>query len=104
MAGMAAACMAFGGVAIQMGESDGSAMAKEMTTTTTPTAEPKARWSEKRECPPWHLNSLETIVPENLPRPSAPRRWEAVGNRYLTKDAPPVKVTVTSSRNNCFSM
>lgn len=90
--------MVFGGVAIQMG----SAMAKEMT---TPTAEPKARWSDKRECPPWQLNSLETIVPENLPRPSAPRRWEAVGNRYLTKDAPPVKgVTVTSSRNNCFSM
>ncbi|EPS70011.1 hypothetical protein M569_04752, partial [Genlisea aurea] len=35
------------------------------------------RWSEKRSCQPWQLNSLETIVPENLPRPSAKRRWES---------------------------
>ncbi|GAV68069.1 hypothetical protein CFOL_v3_11572 [Cephalotus follicularis] len=58
------------------------------------------RWSEKRVCPSWHLNTLETIVPENLPRPSAHRRWEAVG---FTKNAPPVKVTVKSS-SSCFSM
>ncbi|XP_031257729.1 uncharacterized protein LOC116115734 [Pistacia vera] len=60
------------------------------------------RWSDKRMCPPWHLNSLETIVPENLPRPTARRRWETV--RY-SKNAPVVKVTtVRSSSNSCFSM
>ncbi|KAG5026664.1 hypothetical protein JHK86_022578 [Glycine max] len=26
-----------------------------------------------RTCPPWQGNSLETIMPENLPRPSARR-------------------------------
>ncbi|KAF5748218.1 hypothetical protein HS088_TW04G00169 [Tripterygium wilfordii] len=61
-----------------------------------------SKWSDKRRCPPWHLNSLETIVPENLPRPSAHRRWEAVG---FTKNAPAVKVVVTVKRTtNCFSM
>lgn len=96
--------MVIGGVVIPMGEDDGSAIAKETKTMTPLVAESKARWSEMRTCPPWHLNSLETIVPENLPRPSAPRRWEAVGNSYLSKDAPRVKLTVTSRRNNCFSM
>lgn len=62
-----------------------------------------ARWSDKRMCPPWHVNSLETIVPENLPRPSAHRRWEAIG---FSKNAPAVKVTtgITTIRNTCFSM
>ncbi|KAF8402204.1 hypothetical protein HHK36_013156 [Tetracentron sinense] len=32
------------------------------------------RWSDKRMCPPWQMNSLEIIVPENLPRPSAHRK------------------------------
>jgi len=36
------------------------------------------RWSDRRECPPWRANSLENIVPENLPRPSAPRRFDSV--------------------------
>ncbi|CAL1388202.1 unnamed protein product [Linum trigynum] len=36
------------------------------------------RWSDKRMCPSWQHNSLETIVPENLPRPSASRRSESV--------------------------
>lgn len=59
-----------------------------------------ARWSDKRMCPPWHLNSLETIVPENLPRPSARRRWETV------KNAPVVKETSVrgSSSKECFSL
>ncbi|KAJ4828261.1 hypothetical protein Tsubulata_012070 [Turnera subulata] len=63
-----------------------------------------SRWSDKRMCPSWNQNSLETIVPENLPRPSAHRRWEQVG---LSKNAPPaVKSIVRLGRtsNNCFSM
>lgn len=63
------------------------------------------RWSDRRICPPWHLNSLETIVPENLPRPSARRRWEEVGN-VKNVPAPAIKVIVKSrsSSNNCFTM
>ncbi|XP_052210251.1 protein CHLOROPLAST VESICULATION [Diospyros lotus] len=62
------------------------------------------RWSEKRACPPWRVNSLETIVPENLPRPSARRRWEAVGH---TTTAPPVKTGAGSGGGaiiNCFAL
>lgn len=64
------------------------------------------KWSEKRACPPWQGNSLETIVPENLPRPAARRRYEAV--RSTSKTAPPLSAdTVKLRRNNkesCFSM
>ncbi|TVU20239.1 hypothetical protein EJB05_36439 [Eragrostis curvula] len=37
-----------------------------------------ARWSDRRRCPPWRANSLESFVPENLPRPSAQRRFNSV--------------------------
>ncbi|OMO80586.1 hypothetical protein COLO4_24027 [Corchorus olitorius] len=61
-----------------------------------------ARWSDKRTCPPWTANSLETIVPENLPRPSAKRRWESTG---LSKAAPAAKeTTIRKIRTGCFSM
>ncbi|KAL6848710.1 hypothetical protein ACP4OV_021293 [Aristida adscensionis] len=36
------------------------------------------RWSDRRQCPPWRANSLENIVPENLPRPSVRRRFNGV--------------------------
>ncbi|RCV16425.1 hypothetical protein SEVIR_3G139000v4 [Setaria viridis] len=36
------------------------------------------RWSDRRECPPWRANSLENIVPENLPRPSARRSFNSI--------------------------
>ncbi|XP_010417334.1 PREDICTED: uncharacterized protein LOC104703093 [Camelina sativa] len=64
---------------------------------------PPRRWSDKRTCPPWLENSLETIVPENLPRPSAHRRLELAG---LAKgDAPPVDAVVTRvNRTACFSV
>ncbi|XP_019175702.1 PREDICTED: uncharacterized protein LOC109171023 [Ipomoea nil] len=58
------------------------------------------RWSEKRSCPPWQANSLETIVPENLPRPSSSRRWEIVG--YSSQPAPSVKYV--SKIKQCFSL
>ncbi|KAK4420054.1 hypothetical protein Salat_2418300 [Sesamum alatum] len=59
------------------------------------------RWSDKRACQPWRPNSLETIVPENLPRPSARRRWEATG---FSESAPPVKAVAKakSSAKSCF--
>ncbi|KAL9313319.1 hypothetical protein ACSQ67_018771 [Phaseolus vulgaris] len=63
-----------------------------------------AKWSQKRTCPPWQGNSLETIVPENLPRPSARRRYEAV--RSSSKTAPPLSAPtkIPSYNGSCFSM
>ncbi|KAJ8429981.1 hypothetical protein Cgig2_009667 [Carnegiea gigantea] len=61
-----------------------------------------AKWSEKRVCPPWHLNSLETIVPEDLPRPSAHRKWEWVSSS--SQWAPVVKSSVKSRNTSCFSL
>lgn len=63
-----------------------------------------AKWSEKRACQPWRGSSLETIVPENLPRPAARRRYEAV--RSTSKTAPPLSrpIKLKTNRDNCFSM
>jgi hypothetical protein len=41
-------------------------------------AGPPPRWSDRRRCPPWRVNSLENVVPENLPRPSPQRRFNSV--------------------------
>ncbi|KAM5564601.1 hypothetical protein ABKV19_018932 [Rosa sericea] len=65
-------------------------------------SEKVAKWSDKRICPKWRANELETIVPENLPRPSAHRRWEIVG--FNTRDAPAVKMVARRSTGGCFSM
>ncbi|GMN45210.1 hypothetical protein TIFTF001_014408 [Ficus carica] len=56
-----------------------SAVAKEVPFKPNETVR-VAKWSDRRMCPQWRLNSLESIVPENLPRPSARRRWES---KYL---------------------
>jgi hypothetical protein len=64
-----------------------------------------AKWSQKRMCPSWQGNNpLETIVPENLPRPAARRRYEAVTS--TSKTAPPLSMSVklNSNRDGCFSM
>ncbi|TMW88081.1 hypothetical protein EJD97_019060 [Solanum chilense] len=61
------------------------------------------KWSEKRSCPPWNVNSLETIVPENLPRPVTRRRWENVDYNTTTQSAPEVK-SVTKFSKGCFTM
>ncbi|XP_009609972.1 protein CHLOROPLAST VESICULATION [Nicotiana tabacum] len=63
---------------------------------------PAQKWSEKRSCPPWNGNSLETIVPENLPRPVTRRRWETV-DYTTTQSAPEVKL-VTKFSKGCFTM
>ncbi|KAF8034659.1 hypothetical protein BT93_C0848 [Corymbia citriodora subsp. variegata] len=62
-----------------------------------------ARWSEKRSCPPWRLNSFETIVPENLPRPHGSRKSESIGYSD-PHDAPTLKARATKSNPRCFSM
>ena len=36
------------------------------------------RRSDRRECQPWRANSLENIVPENLPRPSERRGFNSI--------------------------
>ncbi|KAF8726770.1 hypothetical protein HU200_019245 [Digitaria exilis] len=41
-------------------------------------AKARPRWSDRRQCPPWRANSLENIVPENLPRAPARRRFSSV--------------------------
>ncbi|CAK7353514.1 unnamed protein product [Dovyalis caffra] len=102
------ACMVIGSV--EMGGDlvsghENLAMAREMQAVVESKENWKGpRWSDKRICPPWHQNSLETIVPENLPRPSsAHRRWpEVVG--FSKNNAPAVKVIVIEGSNGCFSM
>ncbi|KAK2978116.1 hypothetical protein RJ640_028670 [Escallonia rubra] len=76
------------------------AIAGEMELAVEKTDKNANKWSDKRMCPPWRVNSLENIVPENLPRPSAHRRWEAVG---FPKVAPATKVSTRTS-STCFSM
>ena len=91
-------------VGLEMGNiiagTGGAAGAREIQQLAVQSNEKGQRWSDKRKCSPWQLNSLETIVPENLPRPSAHRRWEAIG---FSGHAPAVKVVTTIS-TKCFSM
>jgi hypothetical protein len=73
---LAAACVVAVGAT---GAVDGAAMATSWGSDGAPheaalvRAQAPARWSDRRQCPPWRANSLENVVPENLPRP-APRR------------------------------
>ncbi|KAK4854058.1 hypothetical protein QYF36_018350 [Acer negundo] len=98
------ACVVIG---LQMGSFE-EAVARDMNNTIPLTTVPKAdrqvpRWSDKRMCLPWNLNSLETIVPENLPRPSARRRLESI--HYSSKTAPVIIISSrSSSSSDCFSM
>jgi len=79
---------------------DGIAIAENMHPIVE--SEKRNRWSDKRACPPWQVNSLETIVPEDLPRPAARRRWEGVG---FTRIAPAVKaVGFRTGHGSCFTM
>ncbi|KAA8525355.1 hypothetical protein F0562_007227 [Nyssa sinensis] len=87
-------CMIIG---LEMGNTVEGAIAVDMQYIAAQSKEKVERWSDRRMCPPWQLNSLETIVPENLPRPAARRRWEAVG---YSRVAPAIKFSAT----NCFSM
>ncbi|KAK2661075.1 hypothetical protein Ddye_007608 [Dipteronia dyeriana] len=100
------ACVVIG---LQMGSFE-EAMARDINSTMPLTTVSNAdlhqvpRWSDKRMCPPWILNSLETIVPENLPRPSARRRLESI-HSYSSKTAPVIIISRSrSSSSDCFSM
>ncbi|KAK2661081.1 hypothetical protein Ddye_007614 [Dipteronia dyeriana] len=93
-------------IGLQMGSFE-EAMARDINNTMPLTTVSKAdhqvpRWSDKRICQPWNLNSLETIVPENLPRPSARRRLESI-HYYYSKTAL-VIIICRSSSSDCFSM
>ncbi|XP_010048257.2 uncharacterized protein LOC104437075 [Eucalyptus grandis] len=79
------------------------AMASEMAAAPKDKVTRIARWSEKRACPPWRLNSFETVVPENLPRPHAYRKSESIGYSD-PHDAPTLKARVAKSNPRCFSM
>lgn len=76
---------------------DFSAMADDLELAVETPSRRVERWSDRRNCPAWQSNSLESIMPENLPRPSARRRWENVG---FGRTAPAVKMTVNA---NCFT-
>ncbi|KAK9101853.1 hypothetical protein Sjap_019107 [Stephania japonica] len=61
------------------------------------------KWSERRACPPWQTNSLETIVPENLPRPFKRRISESIRLPFKTSGSTVVRPTVKANPD-CFSM
>ncbi|XP_020099065.1 uncharacterized protein LOC109717616 [Ananas comosus] len=62
----------------------------------------EVRWSDVRKCPPWHENSLENIMPENLPRPSDRRRYNSV---VAGRTAPGVAgYSVVRYNTSCYSM
>ncbi|KAL1805052.1 hypothetical protein ACET3Z_028120 [Daucus carota] len=62
------------------------------------------QWSNQRRCQPWRLNSLETIVPENLPRPSAHRTWEKVDHSKHKDNATAPSLKSLTNILKCFTM
>ncbi|XP_022132177.1 uncharacterized protein LOC111005099 [Momordica charantia] len=92
--GVAAAGVA---MALQMAGESGAIEMDPITTQKT------MKWSEERMCPQWRFNSLETIVPENLPRPFARRRWDPV--RLPPTTAPQLRATPSATApTGCFSL
>ena len=101
------ACMVIGLEMSNLVIGERHAIAEDMSTMSLvlESSEKVAKWSDKRMCPAWRVNSLETIVPENLPRPSARRGWEKVGYGYsCLNKAPALKVVIKTTGGNCFSM
>ncbi|MQM00812.1 hypothetical protein Taro_033555 [Colocasia esculenta] len=101
-----AACVILGsavGLAEVGGAGDSFAYAAADQTPAAAVVAPSlARWSQVRECPPWHANSLENIVPENLPRPSPRRRSETV---RMSRSAPAIAGSpVGVAREGCYSL
>ncbi|PIA65356.1 hypothetical protein AQUCO_00100671v1 [Aquilegia coerulea] len=62
------------------------------------------KWSDTRSCPAWKMNSLEIIVPENLPRPSSHRRSESITFSKINPNNPITIRLKVSKFTNCFSM
>ncbi|KAM0934947.1 hypothetical protein DsansV1_C29g0206651 [Dioscorea sansibarensis] len=61
------------------------------------------KWSDQRRCPPWQPNSLETIVPENLPRPSIRQRSDGRAS-FPSHTAPKILGFVRTNAAGCFSL
>ncbi|WVZ99678.1 hypothetical protein U9M48_044941 [Paspalum notatum var. saurae] len=81
--GLRRACVAAAAACVVIGAAGGGVAAAAASTppahgAVAVDAAAAPRWSDRRECPPWRANSLENIVPENLPRPSARRRFNSI--------------------------
>ncbi|CAM0953666.1 unnamed protein product [Alopecurus aequalis] len=71
-----------------------------------------SRWSDRRQCPPWHANSLENVVPENLPRPAPRRRSNGVAAAGMAPAPAPAAspdavvpfLALRSGSMGCFSL
>ncbi|KAJ0971266.1 hypothetical protein J5N97_019225 [Dioscorea zingiberensis] len=61
------------------------------------------KWSDQRRCPPWHANSLESVVPENLPRPSSSLRSDGRAS-FSFQAAPRILDFVRANGGGCFSL
>ncbi|RWR77460.1 Histone deacetylase 18 -like protein [Cinnamomum micranthum f. kanehirae] len=95
------ACMIIGSTAGFGVEESGIILAEELRGVGGSEGKVAMRWSDKRSCPQWHANSLENIVPENLPRPSARRRFESVS---IDRTAPALVGVSARNVSGCFSM
>ncbi|XP_004961140.1 uncharacterized protein LOC101776846 [Setaria italica] len=69
------------------------------------------RWSDRRQCPAWRANSLENVVPENLPRAPARRRFSSVSISAAALApapdlvvVPPVLALRPGTGTGCFSL
>ncbi|XP_062179549.1 protein CHLOROPLAST VESICULATION-like [Phragmites australis] len=111
--GLRRACVAAAACAV-MGMADGGGMDLAQGSTAASRADDvvavqvPARWSDRRQCPPWRANSLENIVPENLPRPSARRRFNSItaAERASPALAPDAVAPFLALRSGmgCFSL
>lgn len=100
----AAACVVFG-TAGGSGGVAASAPPRDASVAAAP------RWSDRRECPPWRANSLENVMPENLPRPSARRRFNSVKRAPRKAPAlgpqavaPSPFLALRSGMDDCFTL
>nr|XP_010916068.1 uncharacterized protein LOC105040908 isoform X2 [Elaeis guineensis] len=97
-----AACVILGSSIAGFSAGDGAVIAAGDDLKVMEVSEGKVvRWSDRRKCPPWHVNSLENIVPENLPRPpTGPRSDGFVAH----KNAPKAGAFSIQYRSSCFSL
>ncbi|KAJ8478284.1 hypothetical protein OPV22_022011 [Ensete ventricosum] len=97
-----AACVIIGST-VGLGGGDGNVLAGELRAVEGSQVRKVMRWSDKRRCPPWHANSLENIVPENLPRPSGGRKSDGHAAYGHHMAAPVIGLSI-HHRSSCFSL
>ncbi|KAL6620744.1 hypothetical protein ACP70R_035883 [Stipagrostis hirtigluma subsp. patula] len=109
----AAACAVMAVAADGGGGGGGMALARDTASASSAVVPAAAgvqappRWSDRRRCPPWRANSLENIVPENLPRPSARRPFNSVTAAETAPALAPDTVAPFLARRSgmgCFSL